>query len=172
MAVVAVPPNLLILPYTAVSVSIVARLIFMYLLYTKHSTNIYSLSFCYLSIISSSLWIPYGVVVDDFPIIIRSGVEILLLSTSALYILRNRCYRDRKKDHSPMAPSAVTAATAMVVSVVEAPKSAKESPDGNEGNEGNEGACNCVQSAYLEPAAAAGIAAGSVAGHPAGTGDI
>ena len=82
---------LIVLPYTAVSFSIIARFIFMYLLYTKKSTNIYSLTFCYLSVLSSSLWIPYGVIMEDTPIIIRSGVEILLLSISAVYITRNRC---------------------------------------------------------------------------------
>jgi uncharacterized protein with PQ loop repeat len=82
--------ELIVLPYTAVSFSIVARIIFMYLLYTKKSTNIYSLTFCGLSIISSSIWIPYGILVNDTPIIVRSGVEILLLSVSGLYILRNR----------------------------------------------------------------------------------
>jgi uncharacterized protein with PQ loop repeat len=63
----------------------------MYLLYTKRSTNIYSLTFCGLSVLSSSLWVPYGIMVEDTPIIIRSGVEILLLSLSGLYIIRNRC---------------------------------------------------------------------------------
>jgi hypothetical protein len=150
--------NLLILPYTAVSVSILARFIFMYLLYTKHSTNIYSLTFCYLSIISSSLWIPYGVIVDDVPIIIRSGVEILLLSTSAIYILRNRCYL--KKDQTPMAARAATAPTATAVSV-EPPKSEKPSV-------GIVGGCTCVQRPYLVPEAVAVIGAGAVAGHPAG----
>jgi len=82
---------LIILPYTAVSFSIIARFIFMYLLYTKKSTNVYSLAFCYLSVASSSLWVPYGIMVEDTPIIIRSGVEILLLSVSAVYITRNRC---------------------------------------------------------------------------------
>ena len=82
---------LVVFPYTAVSFSIVARFMFMYLLYTKKSTNIYSLSFCYLSVISSSLWIPYGIILDDKPIIIRSSIEILLLSISAVYITYNRC---------------------------------------------------------------------------------
>lgn len=84
--------ELIILPYTAVSFSIVARFIFMYLLYTKRSTNIYSLTFCCLSVISSSIWIPYGILVNDTPIIVRSGVEILLLSISGIYIIRNRCF--------------------------------------------------------------------------------
>jgi len=83
---------LLVLPYTAVSFSIVARMIFLYLLYTKRSTNIYSLAFSYLSILSSSLWIPYGILVQDTPILVRSGVEIVLLSGSVVYITRNRCY--------------------------------------------------------------------------------
>jgi hypothetical protein len=81
---------LVILPYTAVSFSIIARLIFMYLLYTKKSTNIYSLCFCYLSVTSSILWIPYGIIQNDTPIIVRSTVEIILLSTSAVYITYNR----------------------------------------------------------------------------------
>ena len=85
-------PLLLLLPYTAVSFSIIARMIFLYLLYTKRSTNVYSLAFSYLSIISSSLWIPYGIIVQDTPILVRSGVEIVLLSGSVLYITRNRCY--------------------------------------------------------------------------------
>ena len=83
---------LLILPYTAVSFSIVARMIFLYLLYTKRSTNVYSLAFSYLSILSSSLWIPYGIIVQDTPILVRSGVEIVLLSGSVVYITYNRCY--------------------------------------------------------------------------------
>ena len=95
---------LIVLPYTAVSFSIVARFIFMYLLYTKTSTNIYSLTFCYLSICSSSLWIPDGILVDDTPIIIRSGVEILLLGISAIYITYNRCH---VKPSTPNLPIAV-----------------------------------------------------------------
>jgi hypothetical protein len=96
--------QLIILPYTAVFFSIIARFIFMYLLYSKKSTNnnllryfviqeiiSYSLSFCCLSITSSSIWIPYGILVNDAPIIVRSGVEIILLSISGLYIIRNRC---------------------------------------------------------------------------------
>ena len=81
---------LIALPYTAVGFSIIARFIFMYLLYTKKSTNIYSLTFCYLSVASSSLWIPYGIIIQDTPIIIRSSIEILLLSVSAVYITINR----------------------------------------------------------------------------------
>ena len=82
---------LIILPYTAVSLSMVARFIFMYLLYTKTSTNIYSLTFCYLSVASSCLWIPYGIILQDTPIVVRSSVEIVLLSLSAIYIHYNRC---------------------------------------------------------------------------------
>lgn len=81
---------LIALPYTAVGFSIIARFIFMYLLYTKKSTNIYSLTFCYLSVASSSLWIPYGIIIQDTPIIIRSSIEILLLSVCAVYITINR----------------------------------------------------------------------------------
>lgn len=89
--------ELIVLPYTAVCFSIVARFIFMYLLYSKKSTNVYSLTFCALSIISSSIWIPYGVLVGDTPIIVRSGVEIVLLSTSGVYIIRNRCIANQER---------------------------------------------------------------------------
>ena len=95
---------LIVFPYTAVSFSIMARFIFMYLLYTKKSTNLYSLTFCYLSILSSSLWIPYGIMIEDHPIIIRSSVEIILLSTSAVYITYNR-YSMRS---SPLLPTRVS----------------------------------------------------------------
>lgn len=82
--------QLIILPYSAMSFSVIARFIFMYLLYTKKSTNIYSLTFCGLSILSSCIWIPYGLLVDDTPIIVRSSIEILLLSISGIYIIQNR----------------------------------------------------------------------------------
>lgn len=72
--------QLIILPYTAILFSVIARFIFMYLLYSKKSTNIYSLTFCCLSVTSSSIWIPYGILVNDVTIIVRSGVEIFLLS--------------------------------------------------------------------------------------------
>ena len=82
--------DLVILPYTAVAFSIVARFIFMYLLYTKRSTNIYSLIFCCLSVISSSFWVPYGIIIHDVPIIVRSSLEIVLLTGSGIYIVYNR----------------------------------------------------------------------------------
>jgi len=87
---------LMSLPYTAVSLSIIARFIFMYLLYTKRSTNVYSLTFCYLSVLSSSLWVPYGVMKEDIPIIVRSSIEMGLLSVSAIYIHCNR-YKEEVK---------------------------------------------------------------------------
>ena len=64
----------------------------MYLLYSKRSTNVYSLTFAYLSITSSILWIPYGVLQHDTPIVVRSSVEITLLSLCAMYIHYNRCH--------------------------------------------------------------------------------
>lgn len=97
--------NAVILPYTAVTFSIFARFIFMYLLYTKRSTHVYSLTFCGLSIISSSIWIPYGILVNDTPIIVRSGVEILLLSVSGIYIIRNRCIPKAPETILPICPT-------------------------------------------------------------------
>lgn len=96
--------ELVILPYTAVGVSIIARFMFIYLLYTKRSTNIYSLLFCYLSVLSSSLWIPYGIIINDNPIIIRASIEIILLASSAVYITYNRNYIDKKLLESKITP--------------------------------------------------------------------
>jgi len=95
--------TIIVLPYTAVSFSILARFIFMYLLYTKRSVNIYSLTFCYLSITSATLWIPYGIIVSDTPIIVRSSIEIVLLSMSAAYITYNRTF-GLPKDIVPICP--------------------------------------------------------------------
>jgi uncharacterized protein with PQ loop repeat len=78
------------LPYTAISISIIARLIFMYLLYTKRSTNNLSLLFCILNICSSSMWVYYSSLEHDRPLIIRSSTEIVLLTCSAIYIIRNK----------------------------------------------------------------------------------
>ena len=45
------------IPLVATNISIIARIIFMWLLYTNKSANTYSLIFCMLSIISSSMWL-------------------------------------------------------------------------------------------------------------------
>lgn len=78
------------LPYTAISLSIVARCIFMYLLYQKKSTNNLSLMFCCMNICSSGLWIYYSVQTHDIPMIVRSSSEITLLALSSIYIIRNK----------------------------------------------------------------------------------
>ena len=76
------------LPYTAISLSVVGRLIFMFLLYRNRSTNSLSLLFCLLNICSSSMWIYYSVQMNDIPMISRSSTEITLLFISAMYIIR------------------------------------------------------------------------------------
>lgn len=78
------------LPYTATSVSVLARCIFMFLLYKNKSTNTLSLLFCFLSISSSSMWVYYSVNNKDVPMIVRSSTEISLLTISAIYIIRNK----------------------------------------------------------------------------------
>lgn len=75
--------QLIILPYSAVSFSIVARFIFMYLLYTKKSTNIYSLAFCRLSIIS----------LLTIHRLLSAAPLKYCCSVPGLYIIRNRCYQ-------------------------------------------------------------------------------
>ena len=79
-----------VVPYSATGISIIARFIFMYLLYTKKSTNTYSLIFCILNIISSSLWINYSIIVSDLPIIVRGSSDLFLFTISCVYILYNR----------------------------------------------------------------------------------
>ncbi len=82
--------NLNYLPYTATTLSVIGRIIFMFLLYKNKSTNSLSLIFCMLSISSSSMWIYYSVNNKDLPMIIRSSTEISLLTISAIYIIRNK----------------------------------------------------------------------------------
>jgi lipid-A-disaccharide synthase-like uncharacterized protein len=77
-------------PYTAISISILARFIFMWLLYKNKSTNNYSLAFCVLNIGSSSVWLVYSANQNDLAMIVRSATEILLLLISSLYIVKNK----------------------------------------------------------------------------------
>lgn len=94
---------ILSLPYTAISVSILARFIFMYLLYRNKSKNNYSLIFCILNIGSSGMWLSYSVLTNDDPMVYRSIIEIFLLLLSASYITYNK-YKDRIQIH-PQIPS-------------------------------------------------------------------
>lgn len=82
--------DLRIIPYTATSLSVVGRFIFMFLLYKNKSTNSLSLIFCILSVLSSAMWIYYSVKSEDTPMVVRSSIEIFLLSLSAVYIIRNK----------------------------------------------------------------------------------
>ena len=82
--------NIEVLPYTAVSISIIARFIFMFLLYKNKSTNNLSLLFCILNILSSGMWICYSVQKNDTPMICRSSTEITLLFISSVYIIKNK----------------------------------------------------------------------------------
>ncbi len=78
------------LPYTATSLSVIGRCIFMFLLYKNKSTNTLSLLFCILNIFSSSMWIFYSIKMNDLPMIVRSSTELSLLSISSIYIIRNK----------------------------------------------------------------------------------
>ena len=82
--------ELKIIPYTATSLSVVGRFIFMFLLYKNKSTNSLSLLFCVLSVSSSNMWLYYSIVNEDNPMITRSSLEILLLTISAVYIIKNK----------------------------------------------------------------------------------
>ncbi len=89
--------HLKIVPYTATSLSIVGRFIFMFLLYKNKSTNSLSLLFCILSIFSSSMWVYYSIKLDDTPMIFRSSTEISLLTLSCIYIIRNKIINYRSQ---------------------------------------------------------------------------
>ena len=90
--------NLKIIPYTATSISVIGRFIFMFLLYKNKSTNSLSLLFCILSICSSSMWMYYSIQLNDLPMIFRSSIEITLLSISAIYIIRNKTINYRNEN--------------------------------------------------------------------------
>jgi len=79
-----------VVPYTATAVSILARFIFMYLLYTKKSTNTLSLTFCLMNMGSSILWIIYSIEITDMPILIRGSSDLILFSVSSIYIISNK----------------------------------------------------------------------------------
>jgi uncharacterized protein with PQ loop repeat len=82
--------QLIFLPYTATSLSVCGRFIFMFLLYKNKSTNSLSLLFCILSITSSAMWLYYNIINNDTPMITRSSIEITLLTISAIYIIKNK----------------------------------------------------------------------------------
>ena len=76
--------------YSATTISISGRFIFMYLLYTKKSTNTYSLIFSIMNMVSSTLWITYSQMRSDMPLMIRGSSDLVLFTISALYIMSNR----------------------------------------------------------------------------------
>ena len=81
---------IVILAFSATSISIMGRFIFMYLLYTKRSTNTFSLIFCIMNIVSSGLWITYSLDMDDLPLLVRGSSDLLLFTISSGYIIRNK----------------------------------------------------------------------------------
>lgn len=82
--------NLKIIPYTATSLSVVGRFIFIVLLYKNKSTNSLFLLFCGLNICSSGMWLYYSIQLNDVPMVVRSSLEISLLSLSSIYIIINK----------------------------------------------------------------------------------
>jgi len=82
--------NELVIAYSATVISISGRFIFMYLLYTKKSTNNYSLLFSIMNIVSSSLWIIYSKIIFDIPLLIRGSCDLVLFLISTIYIIHNK----------------------------------------------------------------------------------
>jgi lipid-A-disaccharide synthase-like uncharacterized protein len=99
--------DLKIIPYTATSLSVVGRFIFMFLLYKNKSTNSLSLLFCILNIFSSSMWIYYSVKKNDTPMVLRSSTEISLLTISSIYIIRNKLinYQNHSQTQAQILPT-------------------------------------------------------------------
>jgi uncharacterized protein with PQ loop repeat len=85
----------LAIAYSAMGISIMGRFIFMYLLYTRRSTNPLSLTFSLMNIVSSSLWITYGQLKSDTPLMVRGSSDLVLFTISAAYILHNRMQDER-----------------------------------------------------------------------------
>ena len=90
--------KLKIIPYTAMSISVISRLIFMFLLYKNKSTNNLSLLFCILGVCSSSMWMYYSSQLNDLPMIFRGSIEITLLTISSIYITRNKIINYRNEN--------------------------------------------------------------------------
>jgi len=80
----------LVIAYSAMAISTSGRFIFMYLLYTRKSTNPLSLLFSAMNMVSSSLWITYSQMISDTPLLIRGTSDLILFSISTTYILYNR----------------------------------------------------------------------------------
>jgi uncharacterized protein with PQ loop repeat len=97
--------ELKVLPYTATSLSVLGRFIFMFLLYKNKSTNSLSLLFCILSICSSSMWLFYSLKNNDTPMILRSSTEISLLTISTIYIIRNKLLNYQTQIQPQILPS-------------------------------------------------------------------
>ena len=90
--------KLKVIPYTAMSISVIARLIFMFLLYKNKSTNGLSLLFSILGISSSSMLMYYSIQLNDLPMIFRSSIEITLLTISSIYITKNKIINYRNEN--------------------------------------------------------------------------
>lgn len=88
----------LVIAYSATAISVSGRFIFMYLLYTKKSTNPYSLIFSIMNMISSSLWISYSQMKSDMPLLVRGSSDLLLFTISSIYIVYNRLGINRIHD--------------------------------------------------------------------------
>lgn len=82
--------NRIFIPYTATGFTILARFLFMYLMYVKKSTNNISLCFCVMNICSSCLWIEYSIDIDNSPLLLRSEIDVALFAICALYIINNK----------------------------------------------------------------------------------
>ena len=70
------------------------------LLYSKKSTNLYSLTFSLLN-----LWITYSQMILDMPLLVRGSSDLLLFSISSSYIMYNRMHINTENEFSLTKPN-------------------------------------------------------------------
>jgi hypothetical protein len=87
----------MIIPYTAISISVVSRFLFILLLYQNKSKKSLSLLISVLGLASSSMWVYYSLENNDTPMYIRSSLEIGLHSISSAYIIYNKIYFNKSE---------------------------------------------------------------------------
>ena len=82
-------PQLKGIMYISILIAIIARFIFMFVIYKNKSTDILVLLFCILNLVSFLIWLYYSSIQHDGPMLLRSSTEIVLLAISCIYIMRN-----------------------------------------------------------------------------------
>jgi uncharacterized protein with PQ loop repeat len=83
------------LVYIGTALSILSRLCFGVIIFKNKSKNPYSMVLCLINVSSNCFWIPYSIMTNTKPLMIRSISDIILSGLSFLYILKN-ILKDRR----------------------------------------------------------------------------